>query len=183
MPAPCDEGAEGVSRSVHLGARLLHDPRPLGDFALHEVVELLGGVVRRRVVYRVFQPLEHVGLLQRAHDFGVDPGDDAARSSVGRIQAVPADHLVPGQSCFRQRGQVRSEGGTLRAGDPQPAHPAWTCGSEIEVMANMTCTCPPTTSIMAGAAFLYGTCTRLTPAIDLNNSPARCGGVPLPDDA
>ena len=48
---------------------------------------------------------------------------------------------------------------------------------------NITCTCPPTRSVTAGAEPRYGTWTRSTPVIALNSSPARCGVVPLPEEA
>ena len=45
------------------------------------------------------------------------------------------------------------------------------------------CTLPPTTALSAELASRNGTWTMSMPAIALNNSPARCGGVPMPDDA
>ena len=36
--------------------------------------------------------------------------------------------------------------------------------------------------MVAGAEPLYGTCTSLTPAMTLNNSPARCETLPTPAD-
>src|SRR5262249_1240958 len=41
-----------------------------------------------------------------------------------------------------------------------------------DMVADMTCTCPPSRSISAGPAPRYGTSTRLTPVIILNSSPA-----------
>src|SRR5205085_11601888 len=51
------------------------------------------------------------------------------------------------------------------------------------IEANITCTCPPSRSVSAGAPPRYGTWTMLTPAIILNCSPDTWGGVPLPPDA
>src|SRR5215831_12701568 len=52
-----------------------------------------------------------------------------------------------------------------------------------DMVANMTCTCPPSRSISAGPAPRYGTCTRLTPVIILNSSPAIWFPEPMPADA
>src|SRR5262245_25548948 len=41
-----------------------------------------------------------------------------------------------------------------------------------DMVANMTCTCPPSRSTSAGPAPRYGTSARLTPVIILNSSPA-----------
>ena len=40
--------------------------------------------------------------------------------------------------------------------------------------------CPPTMSVVAGAAPLYGTCTQLKPALRWSHSPARCCVLPVP---
>ena len=50
------------------------------------------------------------------------------------------------------------------------------------VMMN-ACTCPAKRSVNAPAGPRYGTCTMLTPAISLSNSPATCIGVPIPGEA
>src|ERR1700681_4672671 len=44
-------------------------------------------------------------------------------------------------------------------------------------------TCPPMTSVIAGAAPLYGTCISLAPLESASSSIARCGMLPIPDDA
>ena len=61
--------------------------------------------------------------------------------------------------------------------------PALMYSIEEDMGANMTCTCPPSRSVSAGAAPRYGTCTMSTPAIILNSSPATWGAVPLPAEA
>jgi hypothetical protein len=44
-------------------------------------------------------------------------------------------------------------------------------------------TWPAITSVMAGAAPLYGTCSRLSFAASFSSSIARCGTLPVPDEA
>src|SRR5262249_10352270 len=50
--------------------------------------------------------------------------------------------------------------------------PPLTYSIEEDRVENMTCPCPPSRSISAGPPPRYGTCTRLTPVIILNSSPA-----------
>ena len=50
------------------------------------------------------------------------------------------------------------------------------------IVAKPTETSPPTSAMTEGPPPLYGTCVVETPVITLNNSPARCDGVPLPDE-
>ena len=45
---------------------------------------------------------------------------------------------------------------------------------------NIICTCPPTRSVVACDAPLYGTCRMSTPAARLKNSAARCSVEPIP---
>src|SRR5262249_40023527 len=61
--------------------------------------------------------------------------------------------------------------------------PALTYSIDEDVLANMTCTCPPSRSASAGPAPRYGTCARSTPAIILNNSPNIWFPEPMPPDA
>ena len=67
--------------------------------------------------------------------------------------------------------------------DDIPALPPRTSGNEVIGESNIICTCPPSRSVRAGALPLYGTWTMSIPAMVLNNSPARCRGVPLPVEA
>src|SRR5262249_17352390 len=53
-------------------------------------------------------------------------------------------------------------------------------GCADAVVVNIVCTCPPSMSLNAGAAPLYGTCVRSAPETDLNSSSVRCVYVPLP---
>ena len=57
------------------------------------------------------------------------------------------------------------------------------CMNDAGMLSNMTCTCPPMRSVIAGACPRYGTCCRLTPVIILNISPVTCWIVPVPADA
>src|SRR5215468_430069 len=50
--------------------------------------------------------------------------------------------------------------------------PPLTYSIDEDMVANMTCTGPPSRSTSAGPAPRYGTCTRVTPVIILNSSPA-----------
>src|SRR6516162_5511289 len=61
--------------------------------------------------------------------------------------------------------------------------PPLTYSIDEDMVANMTCTCPPSRSTSAGPAPRYGTCTRLTPVIILNSSPAIWFPEPMPADA
>ena len=54
---------------------------------------------------------------------------------------------------------------------------------ELGIASNMTCARPANRSVRAGAAPWYGTWSKSTPAIILNNSPVIWGVVPLPTDA
>src|SRR5262249_15041705 len=65
---------------------------------------------------------------------------------------------------------------------PRTVSPA-ICDCAVEAIENIICTAPLTTALTPEFASRYGTCTMSTPAMDLNNSPARCGGVPMPDEA
>src|SRR5450755_3314564 len=60
--------------------------------------------------------------------------------------------------------------------------PPLVCGTALAAVANTSCTCPPTRSIIAGPPPLYGICVILIPAMLLNNSPARCPVPPTPDE-
>ena len=51
------------------------------------------------------------------------------------------------------------------------------------MLSKITCTWPPSMSVIAGAAPRYGTCCILMPVIAMNISPDRCTEVPLPDEA
>jgi len=59
--------------------------------------------------------------------------------------------------------------------------PLSTSAAALATVANITSIWPPIRSVMAGAAPLYGTAVRLTFAISLNSSPARCAEVPTPN--
>ena len=61
--------------------------------------------------------------------------------------------------------------------------PLVTCGMLVDEIENIICTAPPTTAFSAELASRNGTCTMSTPVITLNNSPARWGGVPIPEEA
>src|SRR3977135_2307230 len=51
----------------------------------------------------------------------------------------------------------------------------------LATVVNISSILPPIRSVMAGAAPLYGTVVRLTLAMFLNSSPARCAEVPVPN--
>ena len=53
-------------------------------------------------------------------------------------------------------------------------------GAALATVVNITWIWPPITSVMAGAAPLYGTVVMLTLAVLLSRSPARCAEVPVP---
>ena len=57
------------------------------------------------------------------------------------------------------------------------------CEAAVDAIENIISTEPLTTALSAAFASRNGTCTTSMPAMDLNSSPARCGGVPMPDDA
>src|SRR3954469_874094 len=57
------------------------------------------------------------------------------------------------------------------------------CCSTEGAVANPTTVSPPTRLVTAAPPPLYGTCVRLTPAMLLKSSAARCAELPLPDDA
>ena len=87
-------------------------------------------------------------------------------------------------------GSVSAIGGisgsaTERFRPPVPSilsRPACTWVSTVGMLLNASCTRPAIKSVMPGAVPLYGTCTMSTPASDLNNSPPKCGEVPVPTD-
>lgn len=51
--------------------------------------------------------------------------------------------------------------------------PDLTCGATAITLANISCVSPAIKALIAGPTPLYGTCTILTPAMSLNNSPER----------
>ena len=61
--------------------------------------------------------------------------------------------------------------------------PLRTSGSDVVIVSNMIGTCPPMTSISAGALPLYGTCCICVPVAALNISAPRCAPAPAPPDA
>src|SRR6516225_6924394 len=65
----------------------------------------------------------------------------------------------------------------------QRSFPALMCSIDSGKGLKITCTWPPSRSVVAGAPPRYGTWTMSTPAIILNSSPTTCCGVPLPADA
>ena len=58
--------------------------------------------------------------------------------------------------------------------------------AQVSVIAGaggwMPLAAPALWAVSAGELPLYGTCTRFTPAASLNITPARCAGVPVPDE-
>src|SRR5262249_58247662 len=50
-------------------------------------------------------------------------------------------------------------------------------------LSNADCTWPASRSVTSGAEPRYGTCGMLTPAANLNSSPATCEVEPVPNDA
>src|SRR5262249_14811563 len=61
--------------------------------------------------------------------------------------------------------------------------PPLICDWAIEAITNDICVAPEITELSAEFASRNGTCTMSMPAMVLNSSPARCGGVPMPEDA
>ncbi|MNT10116.1 hypothetical protein D3C72_1449310 [compost metagenome] len=61
--------------------------------------------------------------------------------------------------------------------------PALMCASAEGRLANTIGNCPPSTSLMAGATPLYGTCCSEMPPMLLSISPSRWLSVPLPAEA
>src|SRR5258706_6710213 len=56
-------------------------------------------------------------------------------------------------------------------------------GIDGRILPNIRSVSPWTTDSVPGELPLYGICTVLTPAMELNSSPARCAGLPGPVDA
>ena len=63
------------------------------------------------------------------------------------------------------------------------SRPAFTSGSVEVRLLTSNCVSPLTIAVSAGALPLYGICVMSMPAASFNMRPARCPGVPLPDDA
>ena len=61
--------------------------------------------------------------------------------------------------------------------------PELTCSAMVVTASNIRSTWPPITSVRAPELPRYGMCTRYTPAMLLNSSPAMWYGVPGPEDA
>ena len=61
--------------------------------------------------------------------------------------------------------------------------PALTCGIAGGMPEKNITTCPPSRSVNAGAAPLYGTWVIVIPALRCKSSNARCAGLPLPAEA
>ena len=53
--------------------------------------------------------------------------------------------------------------------------PLFTCGTVEVGLENISATWPPSRSLIAGPAPLYGTCTRSVFVVSLNSSPTMCG--------
>ena len=60
--------------------------------------------------------------------------------------------------------------------------PALISGSAAARLVKLMVTAPVATSVTAGAAPRYGTCSTLVPAIMFINSPANCCGLPTPEE-
>src|SRR3954468_13038148 len=58
--------------------------------------------------------------------------------------------------------------------------PPFTNGTTDNAVLNATARRPALKSASPGPLPLYGTCVSVTPAIDANNSPPRCVGLPVP---
>lgn len=61
--------------------------------------------------------------------------------------------------------------------------PAAINGAALDAVTMPSGTCPAVTSVKAGPQPLYGTCCKAAPVARASISPARCCGVPLPQDA
>src|SRR5262249_38828039 len=110
-----------------------------------------------------------------------------ASSRGARVFRAPqAIHGVPSLPGRKRAGTGRS-GSTSRRVVVLTASgrslPDLMCGTDDGVTSNITCTCPASRSVSAGVEPRYGTCTRLTPAMNLNSSPATCCGPPMPAEA
>src|SRR5512140_1706167 len=58
--------------------------------------------------------------------------------------------------------------------------PALDSGSVVMMLSNVSGTSPESTSFIAGAAPLYGTCVSVMPALEAKYSMKRCAPEPLP---
>src|SRR5262245_8466184 len=61
--------------------------------------------------------------------------------------------------------------------------PSFTSGTAGAIEPKEIGVCPATAEPIAGPPPLNGTCTRSRPSERRNNSPTRCGGVPVPGEA
>src|SRR5262249_31990614 len=116
-------------------------------------------------------------------DFLIELVDDLGWCVLRRANPLPT-------ACFITRQEVRYCRNVRQQGQAGPAHhcqrrslPALMCSIDSGTGLKITCTWPPSRSVIAGAPPRDGTCTKSTPAIILNSSPERCCGVPLPADA
>ena len=78
---------------------------------------IVGELLEREVARLAAQPLEprlHVGQLEDAHEFRVEPVDDRLRRPAGDEQAVPRRHLGGGIAGLGDRRHVRQFGRALR---------------------------------------------------------------------
>src|SRR5262245_44219661 len=79
-------------------------------------------------------------------------------------------------------GTSGKSGERLRLVTPSARNlPEVTYGSDVLTWSYINCTLPATTSTMAAALPLYGTCSIFTPACRLKSSPAICPVLPAPD--
>ena len=107
------------------------------------------------------------------------------RRAGGREHAEPVEQLValePGRAVLQRRdvGQLRH---ALERGDGDRAQLAGLIsGSAAARLEKLMVTAPVATSVTAGAAPRYGTCSTSVPAMMFISSPASCCGLPTPDD-
>src|SRR6202171_5864853 len=101
--------------------------------------------------------------------------------------ANSAYQLFDSTPCIPCSSKVRTSGSSgCRDGAAIPSglrRPPFTNPIRSGISPKNPLTCPPMTSVIAGAAPLYGTCISLAPLESASSSIARCGMLPIPDDA
>ena len=121
--------------------------------------------MKRSLMSAVASALTDSALSLAMISFGVPFGATNPNHDCTSKPATPASPIVgtsgaEGERCALVTANARSL-------------PAFTCGNAEGMLSNITCTCPPIISVIAGALPLYGMCTISTFASILNNSPER----------
>ena len=181
-PAPAGRVRVAQSLTLHIG--LFHQRDPFRRVGLDEGRELVGRIARRRLVARRHEALAQLGIVEAALQAELSFPMIAGDVPLGATKPFHPITENPASPDCAIAGRPGTSGEAVSDVTPMPRTvPPLICATAVEAIENIISTEPPTTALSAAFASRNGTCTTSMPAMDLNSSPARCGGVPMPDDA